>query len=128
MSNICYVLFRCGTALIIDNPHLHGICLDLFRQVCESNGLMDKKQLSLLLHEAIQIPRQLGEVAAFGGSNVEPSVHSCFRMVRLKQLLKKMILYILLNVRDNATKRKVCGSQTQFVYEFVCVISVISSL
>ncbi|XP_053486389.1 dystrophin-related protein 2 isoform X2 [Ictalurus furcatus] len=52
----------------------------LFRQACESNGLMDQKHLSLLLHEAVQIPRQLGEVAAFGGSNVEPSVHSCFRM------------------------------------------------
>ncbi|XP_058252885.1 dystrophin-related protein 2 isoform X6 [Hemibagrus wyckioides] len=52
----------------------------LFRQACESNGLMDQKHLSLLLHEAVQIPRQLGEVAAFGGSNVEPSVRSCFRM------------------------------------------------
>lgn len=58
---------------------------DLFRQVCGPNGLTDQKHLSLLLHEAIQIPRQLGEVAAFGGSNVEPSVQSCFRMVSLKQ-------------------------------------------
>ncbi|KAI4880159.1 hypothetical protein NFI96_031185, partial [Prochilodus magdalenae] len=52
----------------------------LFRQVCGSNGLTDQKHLSLLLHESIQIPRQLGEVAAFGGSNVEPSVRSCFRL------------------------------------------------
>uniref|UniRef100_W5LQ57 Dystrophin related protein 2 n=1 Tax=Astyanax mexicanus TaxID=7994 RepID=W5LQ57_ASTMX len=52
----------------------------LFRQVCGPNGLTDQKHLSLLLHEVIQIPRQLGEVAAFGGSNVEPSVRSCFRM------------------------------------------------
>uniref|UniRef100_A0A8C4EP93 Dystrophin related protein 2 n=1 Tax=Dicentrarchus labrax TaxID=13489 RepID=A0A8C4EP93_DICLA len=43
-------------------------------------GLTDQRHLSLLLHEAIQIPRQLGEVAAFGGSNVEPSVRSCFRV------------------------------------------------
>lgn len=47
-----------------------------------AGGLTDQRHLSLLLHEAIQIPRQLGEVAAFGGSNVEPSVRSCFRMVR----------------------------------------------
>uniref|UniRef100_A0A8C4ELF0 Dystrophin related protein 2 n=1 Tax=Dicentrarchus labrax TaxID=13489 RepID=A0A8C4ELF0_DICLA len=52
---------------------------------CESDarscgGLTDQRHLSLLLHEAIQIPRQLGEVAAFGGSNVEPSVRSCFRV------------------------------------------------
>lgn len=55
---------------------------DLFRQVSGAGGLTDQRHLSLLLHEAIQIPRQLGEVAAFGGSNVEPSVRSCFRMVR----------------------------------------------
>lgn len=55
---------------------------DLFRQVSGPGGLTDQRHLSLLLHEAIQIPRQLGEVAAFGGSNVEPSVRSCFRMVR----------------------------------------------
>ncbi|KAI1898124.1 hypothetical protein AGOR_G00069120 [Albula goreensis] len=52
----------------------------LFRQVSGPSGLTDQRHLSLLLHEAIQIPRQLGEVAAFGGSNVEPSVRSCFRM------------------------------------------------
>ncbi|XP_066571131.1 dystrophin-related protein 2 isoform X2 [Amia ocellicauda] len=52
----------------------------LFRQVSGHGGMTDQRHLSLLLHEAIQIPRQLGEVAAFGGSNVEPSVRSCFRM------------------------------------------------
>uniref|UniRef100_A0A8C6KR98 Dystrophin related protein 2 n=1 Tax=Nothobranchius furzeri TaxID=105023 RepID=A0A8C6KR98_NOTFU len=52
----------------------------LFHQVSASGGLTDQRHLSLLLHEAIQIPRQLGEVAAFGGSNVEPSVRSCFRL------------------------------------------------
>ncbi|KAK5605307.1 Dystrophin- protein 2 [Crenichthys baileyi] len=52
----------------------------LFRQVSGPGGLTDQRHLSLLLHEAIQIPRQLGEVAAFGGSNVEPSIRSCFRM------------------------------------------------
>lgn len=57
---------------------------DLFRQVSGPGGLTDQRHLSLLLHEAIQIPRQLGEVAAFGGSNVEPSVRSCFRMVRTR--------------------------------------------
>lgn len=55
---------------------------DLFHQVSGPGGLTDQRHLSLLLHEAIQIPRQLGEVAAFGGSNVEPSVRSCFRVVR----------------------------------------------
>lgn len=58
------------------------VVADLFRQVSGAGGLTDQRHLSLLLHEAIQIPRQLGEVAAFGGSNVEPSVRSCFRVVR----------------------------------------------
>ncbi|ETE62094.1 Dystrophin-related protein 2, partial [Ophiophagus hannah] len=47
--------------------------------VANSSGLCDQRHLGILLHEAIQVPRQLGEVAAFGGSNVEPSVRSCFR-------------------------------------------------
>ncbi|CAB1316229.1 unnamed protein product, partial [Coregonus sp. 'balchen'] len=42
------------------------------------------QHLSALLQELIQIPRQLGEVAAFGGSNVEPSMASCFRMAHGK--------------------------------------------
>ncbi|XP_063046807.1 dystrophin-related protein 2 [Engraulis encrasicolus] len=52
----------------------------LFGQVCGAGSGADVRQVTVLLHEAIQIPRQLGEVAAFGGSNVEPSVRSCFRM------------------------------------------------
>ncbi|XP_069469123.1 dystrophin-related protein 2 isoform X2 [Ambystoma mexicanum] len=51
----------------------------LFGQGANPGGTCDQRHLSALLHEGIQIPRQLGEVAAFGGSNVEPSVRSCFR-------------------------------------------------
>uniref|UniRef100_A0A8D0HIU4 Dystrophin related protein 2 n=1 Tax=Sphenodon punctatus TaxID=8508 RepID=A0A8D0HIU4_SPHPU len=51
----------------------------LFGQVANPGGLCDQRHLGVLLHEAIQVPRQLGEVAAFGGSNVEPSIRSCFR-------------------------------------------------
>uniref|UniRef100_A0A673GVN2 Dystrophin-related protein 2-like n=1 Tax=Sinocyclocheilus rhinocerous TaxID=307959 RepID=A0A673GVN2_9TELE len=58
------------------------------KQVRGPGGLTDQKHLSLLLHEAIQIPRQLGEVAAFGGSNVEPSVRSCFRMAPGKSAIE----------------------------------------
>ena len=39
---------------------------------------IDPRQLGLLLYDCMQIPKLLGEVAAFGGSNVEPSVRSCF--------------------------------------------------
>uniref|UniRef100_A0A8C2TIA8 Dystrophin related protein 2 n=1 Tax=Coturnix japonica TaxID=93934 RepID=A0A8C2TIA8_COTJA len=59
-------------------PPLLG-SLYLFSQVANAGGLCDQRHLGVLLHEAIQVPRQLGEVAAFGGSNVEPSIRSCFR-------------------------------------------------
>ncbi|ELK05138.1 Dystrophin-related protein 2 [Pteropus alecto] len=48
----------------------------------------DQRHLGVLLHEAIQVPRQLGEVAAFGGSNVEPSVRSCFRFSTGKPVIE----------------------------------------
>ena len=77
---------RVTLARLKDSPaHANDLNLvshaDLFRQVCGPGGQTDQRHLSLLLHEAIQVPRQLGEVAAFGGSNVEPSVQSCLRMV-----------------------------------------------
>lgn len=55
--------------------------LVLFREVASATGFCDQRRLGLLLHDAIQIPRQLGEVASFGGSNIEPSVRSCFQFV-----------------------------------------------
>ncbi|XP_030431588.1 dystrophin-related protein 2 isoform X3 [Gopherus evgoodei] len=60
----------------------------LFGQVANPGGLCDQRHLSILLHEAIQVPRQLGEVAAFGGSNVEPSVRSCFRFSNGKSVIE----------------------------------------
>jgi len=51
---------------------------DLFRLIADPARLVDQRKLGLLLHDCVQVPRQLGEVAAFGGSNIEPSVRSCF--------------------------------------------------
>lgn len=50
----------------------------MFRLIADPNRLVDQRKLGLLLHDCVQVPRQLGEVAAFGGSNIEPSVRSCF--------------------------------------------------
>ena len=52
---------------------------------------MDHKQFGLLLHDVVQVPRQLGEIAAFGGSNIEPSVRSCFEKVRGGTALYSMV-------------------------------------
>ncbi|KAB1253033.1 Dystrophin [Camelus dromedarius] len=59
--------------------HLEDKYRYLFKQVASSTGFCDQRRLGLLLHDSIQIPRQLGEVASFGGSNIEPSVRSCFQ-------------------------------------------------
>ncbi|XP_056395119.1 dystrophin-related protein 2 isoform X2 [Hyla sarda] len=70
--------FKAGIVCLCDCD-VKGKLQHLFLQVAGPDSTCDQRQLSLVLHEAIQIPRQLGEVAAFGGSNVEPSVRSCFR-------------------------------------------------
>ncbi|XP_037541797.1 dystrophin [Nematolebias whitei] len=70
--------------LSLSKGHLEEKYKYLFRQVASAGDTCDQRQLGLLLHEAIQIPRQLGEVAAFGGSNIEPSVRSCFQHVNNK--------------------------------------------
>ena len=51
---------------------------DMFRLIADQNRRATEQKLGLLLHDCVQIPRVLGEVAAFGGSNVQPSVKSCF--------------------------------------------------
>ncbi|KAK7907775.1 hypothetical protein WMY93_016387 [Mugilogobius chulae] len=70
--------------LSLSKGHLEEKYKYLFSQVASPGDTCDQRQLGLLLHEAIQIPRQLGEVAAFGGSNIEPSVRSCFQHVTYK--------------------------------------------
>ena len=50
----------------------------MFRLIAGSGRTCDQRSLGLLLHDCVQLPRQLGEVAAFGGTNIEPSVRSCF--------------------------------------------------
>uniref|UniRef100_A0A3B5MV89 Uncharacterized protein n=1 Tax=Xiphophorus couchianus TaxID=32473 RepID=A0A3B5MV89_9TELE len=68
--------------------HLEDKYRFLFRQVAGATGFCDQRRLGLLLHDSIQIPRQLGEVASFGGSNIEPSVRSCFQFANNKPELE----------------------------------------
>jgi len=58
--------------------HLEEKYRYLFRLIADPNRLVDSPKLGVLLHDCVQMPRELGEVAAFGGSNIEPSVRSCF--------------------------------------------------
>ncbi|XP_043913050.1 dystrophin-related protein 2 isoform X2 [Protopterus annectens] len=79
--------FKAGIACMC-NAEVNDKYKYLFAQVSNANKLCDQRHLSLLLHDAIQIPRQLGEVAAFGGSNIEPSVRSCFRFANGKPTIE----------------------------------------
>lgn len=54
----------------------------LFKVMSDNSGKLDARKTGLMLHDMVQIPRQLGEIAAFGGSNIEPSVRSCFERVK----------------------------------------------
>lgn len=58
--------------------------LHLFKLVAQSK-VVSPAQLGILLHDCIQIPKFLGEVAAFGGPDVEPSVRSCFSLPSKKE-------------------------------------------
>ncbi|CAM4900839.1 unnamed protein product [Rotaria socialis] len=49
--------------------------------------VVDRQRLSILFQQAIVIPKQLGEIAAFGGSSVEPSVKSCFDYIHNPDVL-----------------------------------------
>ncbi|XP_069060853.1 dystrophin isoform X1 [Pleurodeles waltl] len=75
--------FKTGVVSLC-KAHLEDKYRYLFKQVASSSGFCDQRRLGLLLHDSIQIPRQLGEVASFGGSNIEPSVRSCFQFANNK--------------------------------------------
>lgn len=68
--------FKVGLILLCKG-HLEEKYRYLFRLIADPERKVDQRKLGLLLHDCIQVPRQLGEVAAFGGSNIEPSVRSC---------------------------------------------------
>uniref|UniRef100_A0A8D3EGG4 Dystrophin n=1 Tax=Scophthalmus maximus TaxID=52904 RepID=A0A8D3EGG4_SCOMX len=79
--------FKTGVVSLC-KAHLEDKYRFLFRQVASATGFCDQRRLGLLLHDSIQIPRQLGEVASFGGSNIEPSVRSCFQFANNKPELE----------------------------------------
>ncbi|KAK6730498.1 hypothetical protein RB195_007138 [Necator americanus] len=68
--------------IVFSNAPLEDKYRFLFNLVAQ-DGQADQKHVALLLYDLIQIPKLVGEAAAFGGSNVEPSVRSCFETVRL---------------------------------------------
>ncbi|XP_058979272.1 dystrophin, isoforms A/C/F/G/H isoform X9 [Musca domestica] len=76
--------FKVGLVLLC-RGHLEEKYRYLFRLIADPERKIDQRKLGLLLHDCIQVPRQLGEVAAFGGSNIEPSVRSCLERAGISQ-------------------------------------------
>lgn len=76
--------FKVGLILLCKG-HLEEKYRYLFRLIADPERKVDQRKLGLLLHDCIQVPRQLGEVAAFGGSNIEPSVRSCLERAGITQ-------------------------------------------
>nr|XP_046918764.1 uncharacterized protein LOC124498972 [Dermatophagoides farinae] len=52
----------------------------LFNLIADENQRADERRFGLLIYDCLRLPKLLGEVAAFGGTNVEPSVRSCLEM------------------------------------------------
>lgn len=71
--------------VLLCRGHLEEKYRFLFRLIADPERKVDQRKLGLLLHDCIQVPRQLGEVAAFGGSNIEPSVRSCLERAGITQ-------------------------------------------
>uniref|UniRef100_A0A1I8EJT8 Calponin-homology (CH) domain-containing protein n=1 Tax=Wuchereria bancrofti TaxID=6293 RepID=A0A1I8EJT8_WUCBA len=68
------------------NSNLEDKYRYLYQLIANNEGI-DQKKLALLLYDIIHIPRFFGEAAAFGGSNVEPSVRSCFETAKYPRLI-----------------------------------------
>ena len=72
------VSFKIGLLVLCRGP-LTEKYIQLFNLVSQKeDDMLRPAAMALLLHDAILIPKYLAEVAAFGGSDIEPSVRSCF--------------------------------------------------
>eukprot|EP00095_Tigriopus_kingsejongensis_P011403 snap_masked-scaffold68_size422247-processed-gene-3.15 protein:Tk11403 transcript:snap_masked-scaffold68_size422247-processed-gene-3.15-mRNA-1 annotation:"isoforms a c f g h-like" len=76
-GHIRVLSFKIAIAVLCQGP-LEEKYRYMFRLIADQQRCATERKLGLLLHDCVQIPRVLGEVTAFGGSNVEPSVKSCF--------------------------------------------------
>lgn len=104
------VRFQVGLILLCKG-HLEEKYRFLFRLIADPERKVDQRKLGLLLHDCIQVPRQLGEVAAFGGSNIEPSVRSCLERAGITQTEYAN------GVNSGAAAATVCNEQHEIVIE-----------
>ena len=79
LGQVRVLAFKVGLLVLCRGP-LTEKYLQMYKLVAGVGGKMRPRQLGILLFDCVQIPRVLGEIASFGGSNIEPSVRSCFAL------------------------------------------------
>ena len=83
--------FKLGILILCGGPQT-GKYIHMFNLLGTSGGGDDPSanrltpsHLGLLLLDCMNLPRVFGEIASFGGSNIEPSVRGCFAMISKKE-------------------------------------------
>jgi EF-hand len=82
----------------------------------EAGSQLDQKRLGLLLHDCMQLPRYLGEIALFGGSNIEPSGTRTYQFFSTKvKLLIKVSFSSFLTVQAFCVKSENVSVKKNFM-------------
>lgn len=78
--------FKLGLVILCRGPlsEKYAVMFSLAAGSDSDKTLLDHRRLGLLLYDCMQIPKYLGEIALFGGSNIEPSVRSCLQKSTVK--------------------------------------------
>ena len=73
------ISFKLAVVLLSRGPltEKYSVMFSLFAGDSET---LDQRRLGLMLYDLMMVPRYLGEVAQFGGTNIEPGVRSCFSL------------------------------------------------
>merc|ERR550532_2485090 len=73
------ISFKLAIVLLTRGPLMEKYSA-MFSLFSGDTDTLDQRRLGLMLHDLMMVPRYLGEVAQFGGTNIEPGVRSCFSL------------------------------------------------
>ena len=79
------VLILCGGPQTGKYIHMFNLLGAVGSSDDPTGNKMTPGHLGLLLLDCMQLPRVFGEIASFGGSNIEPSVRGCFLLAKEKE-------------------------------------------
>ena len=75
------ISFKLAVVLLSRGPLMEKYSV-MFSLFSGDSDTLDQRRLGLMLYDLMMVPRYLGEVAQFGGTNIEPGVRSCFSLDR----------------------------------------------